>query len=178
MLVPDLRALRDKYERMRRLRELHARARADASFVEPDPRAAMAELARDFPGALREIDELPMQEIARRIDAISAAELDPSRAEPWMRAHVVFHRLARGALATKRWLADHDAAHFLAALAALPPEAALWEAELGAIDSPPRGRLMDVVRARLARELGIADEEVRALLGGRAAGAAATRRRP
>jgi hypothetical protein len=158
----DLRALRDKYERMLRLRLLHARAREEAGFVEPDPRPAMAELARDFPGALREIDELPIDVIRERIAALAAAEQDGSRAEPWMLAHLSFHRLARGALAAKRWLEGRPltpdlAAAFALALPTLPnaADAASWASELAAIAEPPRGRIMDLVYARLAAELGI-----------------------
>lgn len=157
-----VRALRDKYERMRRLRQLHEHARADPSFVEPDPRAAMAELARDFPGALRELDELPMAEIDRRLALLTAEHI-----EPWMDAMVTFHALARGALAIKRWLADHEPSEFQAALPGLVPEAALWADSLDAIASPPHGRLMDLVRARLG-------PEAVALLG--SAGAARRRR--
>jgi hypothetical protein len=165
----DLRALRDKYERMLRLRLLHERARTDPQFVEPDPRAAMAELARDFPGALREIDELPIDVIRARIDALTIAENDDSRAEPWMHAHAIFHRLARGALATKRWLEgraltpDLEAA-FADALPTLSNarEAADWATDLAAIAEPPRGRIMDLVFARLAAELGVDEASARA----------------
>lgn len=158
----DLRALHDKYERMLRLRELHERAKHEAGFEEPDPRGAMAALARLFPGALREIDELPIAVIRARIDEIAAAERDESRVAPWMNAHVAFHRLARGALAVKRWLCGRPLTPeleraFLVALPALSEadEASLWADELAAIACPPRGRVMDLVYARLARELDV-----------------------
>ena len=160
MRVTDLRALRDKYERMHRLRALHARARADAEFIEPDPREAMAQLARAFPGALREIDELPIEVIHARIDEIDAAERDPSLIAPWMRAHSRFHALARGALAAKRWLEGRPLTPDLVegyarVIATLPDgdDAAAWSADLAAIAKPPRGRIMDLVYARLALEL-------------------------
>lgn len=158
----DLRALRDKYERMLRLRQLHARAKQEADFVEPDPRPAMSALARAFPGALREIDELPIDVIHARIDELAAAEVDPSRITAWMTVQASFHRLARGALAVKRWLGGRPLtpdvhAAFAAALAAMPEraDAALWSEDLAAIAKPPRGRVMDLVYARLARELAI-----------------------
>jgi hypothetical protein len=158
----DLRALRDKYERMLRLRTLHARAKEDADFVEPDPRPAMAELARAYPGALREIDELPLDVIHARIEELAAAELDVSRITTWMNAQASFHRLARGALAIKRWLEGRpltpeiDAA-FAGALDAMPEreDAKLWTDDLASIARPPRGRVMDLVYARVARELRI-----------------------
>ncbi len=160
--MTDLRALREKYERMLRLRLLHAHAREESGYVEPDPRSAMAELARDFPGALREIDELPIDVIRQRIEAVAEAESDAACVEPWMRAHIGFHRLARGALAAKRWLEgraltpglEADFAH-AAATMANADEVAAWVSDLAAIAEPPRGRLMDLVYARLAIELGI-----------------------
>lgn len=147
---------------MLHLRELHARAHADAGFVEPDPRAAMAELARRFPGALREIDELPIDVIRGRIAALAAAEADRAQLLPWMTAHAAFHRLARGALAAKRWLAGRALtpaleAAFAEALPALTDadDARAWADDLRAIADPPRGRVMDLVYDRLARELGV-----------------------
>lgn len=162
MLDTDLRALRDKYERMLRLRQLHARAKAEAEFVEPDPRASMADLARRFPGALREIDELPIDVIRERIDELSVAERDPSRVAPWMNAHARFHRLARGALSVKRWLEGRrltpevERAFVLEVRGSTLPDAEdarLWADHLAAIAKPPRGRVMDLVYARLACEL-------------------------
>ena len=186
MRVTDLRALRDKYEQMLSLRQLHARAKEEPDFVEPDPRPAMAALARRFPGALREIDELPIADIESRITQLSAAEHDPSGLAPWMAAQAGFHRLARGALAVKRWLAgrtptpelDRELAE---ALAAMPErdEARIWADDLDAVAKPPRGRVMDLVYARLALELGIAVSEARDAVFPRPhVGARSLRRRP
>lgn len=164
----DLRALRDKYERMLQLRLLHERARAEPDFVEPDPRRALAELARVFPGALREIDELPLEVIRARIDALGAAEADESRVTSWMTVIARFHALARGALAVKRWLAGRAltpelATQLDAAIPKMPVREALeWRDDLAAVAKPPRGRVMDLVYMRLARELGIEVSEARA----------------
>jgi hypothetical protein len=160
--VTDLRALRDKYEQMLCLRQLHARAKDERDFVEPDPRPAMAALARRYPGALREVDELPLDVIEARIAELDAAERDPSRVASWMKAQAAFHRLARGALAVKRWLAGRtltpaiDEA-FADALLTMPEreDATSWADDLAAIAKPPRGRVMDLVYAKLARELGV-----------------------
>lgn len=155
-----MRALREKYERMRTLREAHMRA------DEPDPRSAMARLADEFPGALRELDRLPLEEIALRIEQLRTAEEDPTRVEGWMIGIEAFHRFARGALATKSWLRDNppDEAAFRKALPMLREEAALFATHLEAIADPPGGRLMEVVYARAADELGVTREALRALL--------------
>jgi hypothetical protein len=168
----QLRSLRDKYERILALRRDHARAREDASFVEPDPRADMASLAEEFPGALRELDMLPLRVLAARLDALTTAERSPGRTEPWMLAQSLFHRYARGALVTKRWLggkkriteATREA--FIAALPDLPrsADAALFVDALEDVASPPRGRVMDLVHARVALHLGVTATEVRALV--------------
>lgn len=152
---------------MLRLRLLHTRAREEPGFEEPDPRPAMANLAREFPGALREIDDLTLDVIRSRIDALAAAEADPACVASWMRVHARFHALARGALAVKRWLAGRAATSELASeLATVAPswperEALEWTAELAAIAKPPRGRVMDLVYARLAHELEIDVSAVR-----------------
>jgi hypothetical protein len=176
LLAADLRALRDKYERMLRLRLLHARAREEPELGEPDPRAEMRALAASFPGALREIDELEIDVIRARIAELEAAELDRSRVAPWMRAHAAFHRLARGALAAKRWLGKGRKktitpavrAAFLAATRELDhgPDARAWADDLATIASPPRGRVLDLVYARLARELDVDIATARSALRG------------
>lgn len=170
----DLRGLRDKYERMLALRTAHARARVDPFFVEPDPRPEMARLAEEYPGSLREIDTLGLDVIAARIAALRTAEARPREAQPWMIAQVAFHRYARGALAAKRWLAGRRAitpalrSAFTRATARLPrgADAGLFAEELETIAQPPRGRLMDVVHARVARALDVTPAQARALVFG------------
>jgi hypothetical protein len=169
LLKADLEALRRKYVEMQRLRLLHDRARTDATFVEPDPGPAMAALAREFPGALREIDELPIAALAARIVALDDAIADASRIAIWMRASSSFHRHARGALVVKRWLAertDEGEARRAALERALDSlehsdDARAWLDALAAVARPPRGRLMDLVHERVASELGLAVDEVR-----------------
>jgi hypothetical protein len=172
-VVADLRALREKYETMLALRVAHARAKDDPSFIEPDPRPAMRELAARFPGALREIDELPLETIEWRIAALSEAVRDHrSHLRPWMSAQIVFHRLARGALATKRWLGRRRTIvplHREAFLEAIDNreialEALAWEDDLAHVARPPRGRLMDLVLSRAAKELALDVPSLRALL--------------
>lgn len=167
----ELRRLRDKYERILVLRRAHERARADPSYREPDPRPAMALLAEEFPGSLREIDVLPLALVEARIEALGRAERQPSTTERWMQAQARFHRLARAVLATKRWLAGRrDITPLTSVLAhdlpvGIDAADAKWLAlELARIATPPRGRLMDLVYAKLAEELGCSTTEAQRLV--------------
>ena len=141
--------LRAKYEEMLALR------RSDDAA---SPRERLAALASRFPGALREIDRLPLDAIADRIDALARAERDPSHARPWMHATARFHALARGVLFVKRSL-DAEPREW-------PTEAEPFRAELARVAKPPRGRLMELVYEKLATELGTTPGDAKALVFG------------
>ena len=166
-MAADLGSLRTKYERLLTLRELHDRAKSDPSFEEPDPRREMTSLARTWPGSLRELDELPLDVIRTRIAALDRALRDASRIERWMIAQDKFHRLARGVLAAKRWLGKRK--RVTPALreefdSHAPREAHAWADALADVAQPPRGRLMDLVFARVARELDTSVADARRLV--------------
>lgn len=153
----ELRALRRKYETLAALRATRT--------AEPDP--MLAALAAEFPGALREIDVLPLETLAARIAALAAAELT-GVTEPWMTAQVAFHRLARGALVAKRWLAGRkvvdEAVRAAFSAAHLGAEAQVYAADLGRVAAPPGGRVMTLVYEKLGDELGVSPEDARALV--------------
>src|SRR5207237_10173738 len=104
----------------------------------------------------------PMDAIRARIDDLRAAE-DAGRPAPWMEATHLFHALTRGALCAKKWLADRqlrrpdaidaearatferDAGSLCWGAAALA-----WRGDLARLASPPRGRVTDLVYARMA----------------------------
>lgn len=161
-----LHDLRTKYEEILRLRVLHG------APGEPDPRRAMAKLAQEFPGALRECDELPLDELRARIDALGEAVAGRAAPLPWMTASLRYHALTRGALCAKSWLAGRKSvtaetrATFAREAGALcwADDARAWEGELEAVANPPRGRVTDLVFARIASELGVPVEEARALV--------------
>jgi hypothetical protein len=144
--------LRSKYVEMRDLR----------SSPVADPRPRLAALASRFPGALREIDDLPLSEIDRRIDALSLAETKPNEAKDWMHAMVRFHALARGVLFAKRSLAEEPEGG-----AVWPDEARVWTDDLARVARPPRGRVMDLVYERLGGELGMPPHVAKELVFGR-----------
>lgn len=177
----DLAELREKYVRIRGLRRAHDRARSDPRFVEPDPTEELRAIAATWPGALRELDTLPLALVDARIDALGGAIEEAGVPEPWMIAQVRFHRLARGALVAKRWtnagrrttapeaahpLGPHERASFAAAMASEPHgrDALAWEGALDTIARPPGRRLTRVVLARLAEELGISEGAARLLV--------------
>jgi hypothetical protein len=159
-VTDSLAALRAKYEEMRSLRKGDPRN-------PPSGRAALrqqlAALAARFPGALREIDTLPLDEIDRRIEALELAERDPTRAAAWMHAMARFHALMRGALFVKRSLSgDAEPDRW-------PDEALVWQDEHARIRRPPEGRLLELVYERLGRELGTTPRGAKAIVFGKSA---------
>lgn len=172
MRVPRaaLEDLRAKYAQMLAMRMAHASGHEDADQA----RAQMAELASRFPGALREIDDLEVAEIRHRIGLLGEVLHDGREVEPWMEAVALFHAMARGALCAKRWLGrrKHVDAEVEQAFARgipsllFPEDARAWAGDLARIASPPRGRVTDVVFARLAASLGIRELAARRLVFG------------
>jgi hypothetical protein len=166
----SLEQLRAKYREMLSMRLAHACG--DES--ETDARDRMAELAWRFPGSLREIDDLELDVIRARIGQLDRALRGDQQTEPWMEAVALFHGLARGALWAKRWLAGRKtiepsttcAFERDASQAAIAAEALAWTDDLAAIAAPPRGRIMDLVFARVAQAMRTSESEARSLVFG------------
>jgi hypothetical protein len=150
--------LRAKYEEIRALRLTD-----DGSY---DPRERMAALAARFPGALREIDTLPLDEIERRIEALKQAERDPSHASKWMLAQHRFHTLTRDALTKRAFRNPAGSEGAQSPLAeARGASATSAEGELeGAALERERQKLMARVYATLAKELATTPHEAKALV--------------
>ena len=141
---------------------------------EAEARVRMAALAARYPGALRELDDMELAEITRRVAALDSALRAQGQVERWMEAIALFHALARGALCAKRWLvgrkrvdvavqrAYQDAVSGLA----FPEDARAWASDLALIASPPRGRMTDAVFARVAVGLGTSERQARRLVFG------------
>lgn len=165
MASESLRELREKYREMLAMRLEHAAG----SESEADVRPRMAALAARFPGALREIDDLELDEIKVRIASLDAAIEGKREVEPWMEAVALFHRLARGALCAKRWLKGRKTVDAAAALAfeaevhglAFPEDAREWRSDLAVLAAPPNGRVVGIVFRRVAWRLGIPEVEAR-----------------
>ncbi|MGH7294961.1 MAG: hypothetical protein ACRELB_08510 [Polyangiaceae bacterium] len=167
----DLEGLRAKYLEMLSMRVEHA---AGSEESQAAVRARMAELAAVYPGALREIDALELGEIRRRVARLEEVLHGRVQVEPWMEAMARFHALTRGALCAKRWLGGRKSVdgavrrHFASAAATLrfPEDARSWAADLARVAAPPRGRLTELVLARLAEELGTTERAARRLVHG------------
>jgi hypothetical protein len=181
-----LERLRAKYATLHALRTAHSRQGAKLATAAEDAnasddanatdrralRAELAALAAEFPGALRELDELPMADIEARLTALDDVACGRAASAPWMHAVVRFHALARGALAAKRWLrgrkrvtaADRDA--YAAATSTMPfaDDARAWTLNLAEVAMPRGGRVLGLVFARLASELGLSDADAHALV--------------
>jgi hypothetical protein len=158
----ELLALSRKYETLAALR----RERRVAAEGEVPP--ALRALAREFPGALRELDTLTLAEIdsrARRLSRAARAEHEP---EPWMAWMIEYHRIMKAALFVKARLTKRSAtavdARELAAEASREHAVPVEEAFVAAVATPPGGRLNHVVFRELAHRFGESPEIIREAL--------------
>ena len=170
--VEAVRALRDKYREMLALRSEHARGESHA----PQPR--MRALARRFPGALRELDELPLELIEERLRSLdeALAHGPPFAATPWIGLQVGYHAWMRAALHVKRLsrgrrgdaleavLSELEAAQREASSTDDPEAPQLDRAAVSVILQPPGGRLGPWVLGQVARLAGVDPETVRRAL--------------
>ena len=163
-----LDALRCKYQTLLELRVRHAQ---DASIA---PRAELARLAAEFPGALRELDRLPLAKLEARLFALERVLAAGAEPERWMALQCAYHGFMRAALRIRRALRDRpanvvDAVAELVAVAYVPaedepPAARFAVADLSALRHPPNGRLNPWVVLQVARDHAVTPEQVRAAL--------------
>lgn len=143
----EIAALTEKYRLLLDLRRAHERG-------EPTPgRALFQGLAARFPGALRELDRMPMATLERRLAELAA--IGEGAAPPeWMVACASYHALLRFALAHKGKPSP----------SAVP--AGADREFLDGLARPPNGRMVPLVVSAIARGLGREVAEVIALLEG------------
>jgi hypothetical protein len=143
-----LARLAHKYERLAELRRARARG-------EPIPdRAVFRALAGEFPGALYELDRLPLEEIDARRSALGAALAGAPEAD-WMRPMAAYHALYRAALYVKLRTAKGRplGAEEAAALAAAAARHAAIDVDIAfvmAVARPDGGRIGPIVLAEAA----------------------------
>lgn len=147
-MLEALRALREKYVEMRAMR------------VEDDgDPERMRALAARFPGALREIDELPLETIDGRIAALDRA-LAGEPVPDWARYLAEYHAWMRAALRVRRAAGkERDRARALDAIRGDPSEGELTLA-IDDLLKPPAGRLTRWVLTRIAEREGRSIREI------------------
>ncbi len=159
-----VRELREKYLEMRAMRVAHANGEGG------DPRRRMRALAARFPGALREIDELPLEVIEARIEELDAALAGRREAPRWAVLLERYHAWMRAVLAIRRAAgAERDHARALAWIEGAPeeeggPRREELRAALDAILRPPEGRLNRWIFERLGRDAGLDPAQAEAAL--------------
>jgi hypothetical protein len=168
-LAPEsLAALREKYREIKRLRDEHA------SGLARDPKARMKALALRFPGALRELDELPMEMVELRLATLDSLVAGAEATPDWVRLQIDYHGLMRAALRIKRMARLERGDRAGAILSQLasgcvdagdPPHPVRFDrAEIEAVLKPEGGRLNPWVYARVAALHGVDAESVRRAL--------------
>lgn len=154
----DLIALARKYRTLAELR----RSRHLATALEA--RGPLSALAAEFPGALRELDALPLEQIEERLDALERAVSGAPRAA-WMEWMAAYHQAMRAALYVKRRLGRvHEVVPSEAlglAVEAARDSGFVCDIEfVQAVARPPGGRLNTIVFARLERSFQLAPGEL------------------
>ena len=159
----ELAALARKYDALADLRERREKGGGVAA------RGELLALAREFPGALRELDTLPRAEIERRRVSLRTALLGDPPA-PWMTWMIAYHATMRAALFLKARLArgsrtvaaptSDETCRALAEEAARRFTLPIDEPFVRAVERPPARRVNAAVFERLGRELGIPADEL------------------
>lgn len=153
----ELRALARKYQVLAKMRRDRAR---DGSIA---ARADMRALAREFPGSLRELDTVHLDEIDRRTRVLTEAAQGDTVVEPWMIWMSAYHATMRAALFVKARVArspllSDDRARAIAESATSHLGQPIDEGFVRTVASPPRGRLNAFVFERLGQGFGVAPE--------------------
>ena len=129
----------------------------------PAPREVLRALAREFPGALRELDATPRELLDARAQHLESVN-DLESAEPWARWIAAYHGLMRVALAVKRRAASRELdpreVVALGAAARAPWGEALGEDFVRAVRRPPGGRVGAVVFDRLGAHFATAPDAI------------------
>jgi hypothetical protein len=157
----ELLGLARKYDALADLRERRERGEGVA------PRGELSALAREFPGALRELDALPRAEIERRRAELRATLLGSATA-PWMRWLIAYHATMRAALFIKGRLARSrvrgelpaELAGEIARETSRHTAVPIDDTFVRAVANPPARRVNAAVFERLGRELGVAADEM------------------
>lgn len=154
LLRSDFRALARKY---RLLAELRHAVHLQSAF---EVRGPMRGLAREFPGALRELDALPLQEIERRAALFERAAERGVADEAWMEWMHRYHLTMRAALSVKRSASGQRSVSVVEArrIALRVGRECAWPCDeefVFAVLRPRHGRISLEISARLEGALGL-----------------------
>lgn len=156
----ELRALARKYRVLLELRRAHAETGEVAE------RAVLRALAAEFPGALRELDSLPLATIEERLCALEAVDRG-APCEPWMEWLVGYHAILRAALFIKahrakaeQGIADEELARRASEHAGIDIVASFVEK----IGRPERIRISHIALDEVANRFGVSRELVEAAI--------------
>jgi hypothetical protein len=158
----QLARLRDKYQALWQLR---------ATRVEVPPKAEMSALAAAFPGALRELDRVPLPLIEQRLASLQAVVEGRAPLVAWMTLQIAYHGFMRAVLRLRRGLlsvSECDLSDPRACLQRLayiaasdePAPERLDATALSIIRSPPGGRLNPWVMEQVARHLAVCPADI------------------
>lgn len=158
----ELYALARKYRMLLDLRRAHERTGqvADRSYLQA--------LAIAFPGALRELDRLPLEEIEARAIALERAA-ESGAPEPWMQWLVAYHALLRAALFIKARMRSAETAiadEQMANDASIHARIEVDSEFVQAIASPKAGRISHTVMDELAHRFQTRRELIEAVVIG------------
>jgi hypothetical protein len=121
-------------------------------------------LAREFPGALRELDTVALDDLDARRHALASASAGGS-VEPWMAWMVAYHATMRAALAVKARLARSRALSEKI-IADVQRDVSrrighsIEEDFVRSVARPPEGRLNRVVFDRLGQNFGVSSDVI------------------
>jgi hypothetical protein len=147
--IEELGALVRKYDALANLRQKRDAGGGVA------PRAELFGLAREFPGALRELDTLPREEIERRGLELRAA-LAGGPLAPWMTWLAAYHATMRAALYIKGRLARSGRA------ASAAPPRGRERAEMGTVAPAATGNAISSgSSAKRLKRKGLSDDLIR-----------------
>jgi hypothetical protein len=152
-----LGALRTKYRTLVSLRT------AAGPLTANELRPQLAALANAFPGALRELDQLPLDLIETRLRAIEGVLESRAELEPWMRLQIAYHGFMRAVLRIRRELrrqTELDPTQSTGQISYTPAEdepplSRFDVSALRIIQKPPQGRLNPWVLEQVALDCGV-----------------------
>jgi hypothetical protein len=171
-MIDRLRALEEKYLHLTQLSERREAVQAAGEAFSPAElgrrRDAFRRLSAAFPGALRELEELPRARLEARRSVVSE-ELAQVAAggtirRRWVKVVLDFHQILSDLLAAKLWLARRvgQSVEIADEIAAERPS--LSRGELEAVRRPPGGRILALVWAELERRHGLSRAQLEHLV--------------